>query len=203
MTRNITAIFILLPLLAAAGCDADDDGDNRDDGAAEEGDTGDDGPDIDVDALYACEEEQFIEFRPLVGPGWSAVDGLTDESQDEYIVHGTQIYTVPEKEGEFITMAQAVADHADASPALVGFALAGDPGCGVNRTMGVWKSVEGMYEFAGTGAHLEAMGMAGELSYSGRVTHWTVTREELLEGIDWDDAREHLADVPPSGLGDY
>lgn len=188
-TKPIPTILFAFTLLAA--CDGGDEPAN--DEANESAEP------IDVEQLYACDELALTEYRPLVGPGWTPGVGLTDDSQDEYIVHTTQIYTRPEAIDAFVELAQRIGEHADASSALVGFALAGDDGCGVSRTLGVWKSTEGMYEFVATGAHAEAMGRTLELSYSGRVTHWTATREQL-DSLDWSVAREMLAEVEPSPI---
>lgn len=189
-TKPIPTMLFAFTLLAA--CDG---------GGEPASDEANETEEIDVEQLYACDELEFTEFRPLVGPGWTPGVGLTDDSQDEYIVHTTQIYNRPDTMDAFVELAQRIGEHADASPALVGFALAGDEGCRVSRTLGVWKSTEGMYEFVATGAHAEAMGRTLELSDSGRVTHWTATREQL-DSLDWSVAREMLAEIEPSPIYD-
>lgn len=198
MIRLQTFTLLCLATVVLAACNTAGEA-PVDETTSETGETGGTGDGIDVAELYACEELEFTEFRPLSGAGWVPGMGLTDDSQTEYIVHTTQIYTRPEGMDAFIELSGRISTDADASTELIGLALGGDAGCGVSRTLGVWKSTAGLYELTVQDAHLEAMSRTLELSYSGRVTHWTATREELAE-LDWDVVRAKIADVPPSAL---
>jgi len=143
--------------------------------------------------LYACEETSF-QAQPLSGPGYDAATGFVGTPKSSYVVHTTQIYIRPEKQGEFFQTAGKVAAQLGTTAGLVAFTVGTDSDCGVARTLGVWESEEAMYAFVGSGAHAEAMAKTASLSFSGRTTHWDATPEEV-QALTWDDARGKLAEA--------
>lgn len=141
--------------------------------------------------LYACEEVGFAEQAPLSGPGYDAETGFVGTPQSSYVVHTTQIYIRPDKQGEFFLAAGKVANQLATTEGLVAFAVGTDDGCGVARTMGVWTSEEALYAFVGSGAHADAMAKTADLSFTGRTTHWDATPEDV-QSLTWDVARAKL-----------
>ena len=149
--------------------------------------------------FYACKETMFG-GSPLAGPLYDAAKGgIQGELQGEYVLHTTQIYVKPEMGQKFSELAQKIGEEAVGIDGLIGYAVGGDQGCGVARTMGIWTSEEAMYKLVSSPAHLEAMGLTTELSYTGRVTHWKVSAEEA-NAYTWDVARARVETVEPSAL---
>lgn len=184
-----------LMLVAACGDDAaNDEGAGATGGA---GDGGAGGP-ADYSALYACEEVQFGEAKPLSGPGYDPMTGFVGTPQSSYVVHATQIYLRPEHYDEFYGLAGKVVAQLASTEGLVAFTIGSDDACGVARTMGVWSSEEALYAFVGSGAHAEAMAKTSALTFTGRTTHWDATPEDV-EALTWDVARAKLEDVDPLG----
>ncbi|NUP07933.1 MAG: hypothetical protein HOW73_17955 [Polyangiaceae bacterium] len=208
--RLLFAAAIGCALTLAVGCGDDgaggEGGDGEQGGSAQGGSVqggdpgsggGSGGSDA-LDPLYACEEIEFQDFRPMSGPGFDAANGgLLEPFQDTYLISTTQIYTSQEQDGPFLSLAATVMQQLSETPGLVGYALGGDDVCGVNRTLAIWQSEEAMFTFVGSAAHAEAMTKTAEVSLTGRTTHWTATAEEV-QALTWDDAREHLADIEPS-----
>jgi hypothetical protein len=147
--------------------------------------------------LYACEETQFEEQRPLIGPGFDrARGGILGAAQPSYVVHTTLLFPKPEQDEAFRVLARGVLEQLESTPGQVAYALGADTGCGLVRTLGIWASEQAMYTFMGTGAHVRAMAMAEEVAQTGKTTHFTVTSDELA-AVDWARARRELEDEPP------
>ena len=154
---------------------------------------------IDPAELYNCDETMFG-ASPLAGPGYDpGKGGIQGPLQASYVLHTTQIYIKPEAGALFGELAQAVAEEAGKTPGLIAFSVGSDNGCGVARTMGIWASEEAMYKLVTSEAHTKAMGMSLDLSYTGRVTHWSATADEA-NVYTWDVARAKIADVAPSAI---
>jgi heme-degrading monooxygenase HmoA len=191
MTRWTVAGVVLLA--AACGDDASQTDGEGGNATGQGGEAG--GAPADAYAhLYECQEVAFEEGKPLSGPGYDPMTGFVGTPQAKYIVHTTQIYVRPEQENAFFQAAGKVIAQLSQTDGLVAYALAGDDGCGVQRTMGVWESEEALYAFVGSGAHVEAMQKTGELSFTGRTTNWEATSDEVL-ALTWDVARGKLAEV--------
>jgi heme-degrading monooxygenase HmoA len=200
MLARISALILLaLPLACADDGAADTDTD----AAASTSTTGAIEPTsstgLDPSQLYGCKEEMFG-AAPFAGPLWDAEKGgIQGALQASYVLHTTQIYVRPEAAAEFGALAQAVGAEAAKIDGLIAFSVGSDNGCGVARTMGIWASEEAMYKLVMSEAHAKAMAATLDLSYTGRVTHWTATAEEA-NAYTWDVARAKIADVAPSGL---
>jgi heme-degrading monooxygenase HmoA len=193
------AMGLVLALVGCGDSASDGGGGAGQGGAAQSGCGGSDSAAL--EALYACEELGFTEFRPLTGSEFDLAQGgfLVDPAQTSYVVHTTQIYVSAEKQGDFLAAFGDVAAQLAETEGLVAWAVSGDEACGVNRTLGIWESEQAMYAFVGSGAHATAMGLTTELSLTGKVTNWEATAGEV-EALDWDVARTKLAEVEPSPI---
>ena len=154
---------------------------------------------LDPSQLYSCKEEMFG-AAPFAGPLWDAEKGgIQGALQANYVLHTTQIYVRPESGEEFGMLAEAVGAEAANIDGLIAFSVGSDNGCGVARTMGIWASEAAMYKLVTSEAHAKAMAATLDVSFTGRVTHWTATAAEA-NAYTWDVARAKLADVAPSPL---
>ena len=202
--RPIFFILALLPLACGDSGDTntDDTGDSAATGSSGDvGSTGEPttGGAVDPAALYKCEEVAFGS-SPLAGPLFDAAKGgIQGTLQTDYVLHTTQIYIKPEMAQTFGELAMEISAQAAQTEGLIAFSVGSDNGCGVARTMGIWASEEAMYKLVTSEVHAKAMGMTTDLSYTGRVTHWSATAEEA-NAYTWDIARAKIADVEPSGL---
>lgn len=196
--RMMASVGLVMVLVGCGDSTSDGGGGAGQGGAAQGGGGGDSAA---LEALYACEELGFAEFRPLTGREFDLAQGgfLVDPAQTSYVVHTTQIYVSAEQQGDFLAVFGDVAVQLADTEGLVAWAVSGDEACGVNRTLGVWESEQAMYAFVGSGAHATAMGLTTELSLTGKVTHWEATADEV-EALDWDVARAKLAEVEPSPI---
>lgn len=201
MRTTISALILLTLPLACGDSDAND-GDTGTAGSSSSTGTGEPTSstgDVDPAQLYKCKEEMFG-ASPFAGPLWDAEKGgIQGALQGSYVLHTTQIYLRPENAAMFGELAQAVGAAAAQTEGLIAFSAGSDAGCGVARTMGIWASEEAMYKLVNSEAHSKAMAATLEVSYTGRVTHWTATAEEA-NAYTWDVARAKIADVAPSGL---
>lgn len=203
MYTRISVILLLALPLACGGSEAADT--DTDTGAAGSSSTGDEptsgtsGTGLDPSQLYNCKEEMFG-ASPFAGPLWDAgKGGIQGALQGDYVLHTTQIYIRPEQAEMFGALAQAVSEEAAKTEGLIAFSAGSDMGCGVARTMGIWASEEAMYKLVMSEAHSQAMAATLDVSYTGRVTHWTATAAEA-NAYTWDVARAKIADVAPSPL---
>ncbi len=166
---------------------------------ASTGETDDSTGGIDLDQFYGCDEQAFS-ASPLAGPGFDGEGGgIQGPLADSYVLHTTQIYLRPEGAATFFDMTVAILDDAVANPGLIAFSVGTDDVCGVARTMGIWASEEAMYAFVTRKPHLDAMAVTTELTFTGRVTHWTATADEA-NAYTWDVARAKISDVEPSPI---
>jgi quinol monooxygenase YgiN len=151
---------------------------------------------IDIDALYACEDPNFVVFQPLSGPGIDPETGaFLLPMQDTYVLHTTQILPKPEQLETFLELSQAVLEQLSETEGLVGIGLAQEPNCGFFRTMGVWEDEQSMIAFVGSGAHAQAMIQTSAVSVTGRTTVWTAAAAEMP--LTWEMAIAEIADVEP------
>jgi heme-degrading monooxygenase HmoA len=188
---NRTTLLLSLLLLTLGGCDDPAS-------TADEADAGE--PTPTAAELFACDTGQFAISKPLVGPGFDpAKGGVLGELQPTYVVHATQLFLRPDRLAEFQAIADPVSAQLDKTEGLLAYSYAGDNGCHEAATLGIWESEAALYKFVGSGAHAAAMGQASEVGYTGRLTHWTVTAEELA-AIDWPAARARLNDIDPSAV---
>lgn len=185
-----TTLFLSLVLMFS-GCD---------DPAATADETGPAEPAPTPAELFACDTGQFAISKPLVGPGFDpAKGGVLGEPQPTYVVHATQLFLRPDRLAEFQAIADPVSAQLDQTEGLLAYSYAGDTGCYEAATLGIWASEAALYKFVGSGAHAAAMGQASDVGFTGRLTHWTVTADELA-AIDWPAARARLARVEPSAV---
>ena len=217
--RPILSLLVLLPLACGDNSTADPTGDSSGGGGTTgEDTTGEDTPSTDtattgedtstvdtatttggpdVAALYGCEEVEFMAY-PLAGPLFDASKGgIQGPLQADYVLHTTQIYIKPGSEQTFGELAAQVSEEASKTEGLIAFTAGSDDGCGVARTMGIWTSEEAMYELVGSAVHVKAMGMTADLSYTGRVTHWSATADEA-NTFSWAVARAKLETIEPA-----
>ncbi len=147
--------------------------------------------------FYACEEKDFGS-SPLAGPAFDAEKGgIQGPLQPSYVLHTTQIYIRAENAVQFGELAGQVSAEAMKTEGLIAYSVGSDNGCGVARTIGIWADEEAMYRLVTSQAHANAMAATTELSYTGRVTHWTATAEEA-NAYTYDVARAKIKDVAPS-----
>lgn len=194
-------LLATLPFFLLACDDASGDGDSSEGGAPTSGTGGNGGEPIDVEALYACEEVEFGASRPLAGANFDVDQGgfLVEPTQQTFVAHATQIYVRPEQSDRFFELTGPMFATLPTFPGNVAYTVGGDDSCLVSRTMGLWESEEALYAFVGSPEHAAAMAETTTLSYTGRTTHWTVTKEEA-EALTWDVARAKLAEIDPSAL---
>ena len=206
MIRLARRSALLLTLAAPLACG--DAGSAESDGSGSSASSGDDTPTtgaaesstgIDPAEFYTCDEQMFG-ASPLAGPGYDPEKGgIQGPLQANYVLHTTQIYLKPEGAQTFLELAQAVSAAAAQTEGLIAFSVGSDNGCGVARTMGIWASEEAMYKLVTSEPHAKAMGMTTALTFTGRVTHWTVTADEA-NAYTWDVARAKIADIEPSAV---
>ena len=154
-----------------------------------------------LNPLFSCIDESFIVAKPLVGAKYDpAQGGLIDPTQSSYIVHTTQIFVPPQSEGDFFTVLAPVLTQLDETEGLVAYGLAADEGCGDYRTIGIWESLEAMYNFVASGAHVVAVEENNNVSEAGRVVHWEASVDEV-NALTWDVAKAKLSTV--QGLDSY
>lgn len=193
-----TAPLLLSTLLSACAADSGDTSEGGDTSASSgASDTSDTTTGAAADP-YACVETMRMEFAPLAGPGWDPAGGLLPPLQDTYIVHTTQILVKPEGIARFGELVGQISAQLQATDGLVAYVTAQDMNCGWARTLGIWRSEAAMYGFVASGAHLTAMAETTDISFTGKVTHWTVDADALPVG--WQEAEARLAAVAPSPL---
>jgi len=166
----------------------------EDSGSAGESESG---GEIDIAALYECEETELMP-APFVGAAVDPATGeLTGLDQGDYVVHTTQILVRPDATSQmtFGELANGVTEQLMQTPGLKGFSFASEPNCGFLRTMGVWDSEAAMYTFVTSGAHAVAMTRAGDVAVTARVTHWTATSGTPTP--TWEEAIATIANVEP------
>ncbi|EDM73951.1 hypothetical protein PPSIR1_13675 [Plesiocystis pacifica SIR-1] len=200
---SILACLALTHLACTAPEDAPADSRSETDTSTDADEDSDDDSETGEADLFACEDPEFTVLRPLVGPGYNPEQGFTGEALDGYVVHSTQILVPPDRLEAFGAVAASVTetlDGYDASSGLIAYAIATEPNCGFQRTLGIWASTESMYAFVMSEAHVAAMSMTKELSVTGKVTHWEASAEALsgAEPVSWAEAMAKLDAVDPS-----
>lgn len=203
MNRSIH--LLALAALLALGCPADDDPDDgvgedsssaatpTDDSSTAAADSGSTtGPDI--DALFEC-SEPISDARPLSGPGYDPATGLLEPVQDSYVVSTTQILPRPEATQDFFALVAEVTADLEQRDGMVAYALGFEPACGFARTIAVWRDEAAMLAFAAGDVHRSAVARTYEVGVTGRVTHFTVSADEMP--VTWDVAAAHVAEIAP------
>lgn len=199
MNRRPTSALVILALVfwGVAACDSDPEPTPE-----ASGQTPGEGSDPDPATFYACEEDRFGVGKPLASPAFDPDSGgLVGETQDSYVVHTTELYVRPDKMERFGELVEAIFAQLGETEGLVAFSLAGGETCGAQRTLAIWASEEAMYKFVASGAHATAMASTQDISYTGRVTHWTATADEV-NALTWETAMARIAEVPASPLYD-
>lgn len=198
MVRNVGGLMVSM-VLAACGAPEAGDSSGSSSEAGEASETGEASGSTGAAAdPYACVETMRQEFGPLAGPGWDPVSGPLDPKQATYVVHSTQILVKPDQVERFSQLLDPVMAQLQSSEGLVAYTAAQDMNCGWSRTLGIWRSEEAIYKFMASGAHLAAMSETTTISFTGKVTHWTVPADQLP--VTWADAEAQLAMVAPSGF---
>lgn len=142
----------------------------------------------------ACVEDDLaiVDFR---GPGYDAdMGGLLPPLQDTYIASTTVLVLRPDKMNDFINAVTPMFAVLEANPGFVGYSLAGSEKCGTQRTMTIWRDEDAMLAFVISPEHQAGVGMASELSTTGTVTAWDITKAEVP--VAWTDAIARAAAAP-------
>ncbi|MEM9452821.1 MAG: hypothetical protein AAGF11_01495 [Myxococcota bacterium] len=154
----------------------------------------------DEDAIFDCEDPNIL-IIPMTGPGFDPETGeFVGAPQDTYIAHTTLAVVTPEQMEEFLEVNELAAAQAMQTPGMLGVGFAVESECGFLRTIGLWEDEKSLYSFVGSGAHLEAMQRAPELSVAGKTTHWEI--DSGVMPLTWDMAFEQLESVEPSPIYD-
>jgi hypothetical protein len=150
--------------------------------------------------LLACESDAFAVTLPLESSDYDpALGGLQGTAQESYIVHTTQLALHPDGLADLVKLNSPVVAQLAETPGLVAYSLAVDGECNDVRTLGIWESTEAMYAFVMSGAHVDAMGRAPEVSLTGRATHWQASKEEV-NALTWETAKAKIAGKDEAGL---
>lgn len=177
----------------------DDDTSGGDDPTGQTDPTGeDDTTGAGADELYDCEDPNII-IVPMVGPGFDPETGdYVGPPQDSFVAHTTLAVVTDEGMEEFMTVNDMVVAQLMQTPGVLGVGFAIEPECGFLRTIGLWEDEGSLYTFVASGAHLEAMQQAPDLSIGGKTTHWEIDAGAMP--LTWDMALGYLDDVEPSPL---
>jgi hypothetical protein len=202
------ALMMLLALATACTADDDDDpaqnddesteavADDDSDGSSSDGSADESSTGVDVDALWDCNETMLLEARPLVGPGYDAeMGGLLEPLQDTYVVATTKVFVPPQKQEDFLGLADTVTLELDATPGMVAYGLSFESTCGFFRTLSVYRSEEEMYGFVLSDPHAVAMSRYSELVTTGKTTSWVLPADEFPP--TWAMADDHLDPISP------
>ncbi len=154
-----------------------------------------------VESFYSCVEDDYAEARPLSGANFDVTQGgfLMEPAQSTFVAHTTQIYVRPDGEDEFFQRSGELFGVLAETPGLVAWTVGTSETCGVARTMGIWESEEALYAFVAGDVHAQAMARTTALSFTGKTTHFDVSKEEA-EALSWDGMRAELEGIDPSPL---
>ncbi|MCA9709007.1 MAG: hypothetical protein KDK70_24395 [Myxococcales bacterium] len=186
---------------AASADSTGDDAEGSESSGDQEPPDGDTGADettggVDLDALFDCEDPNVV-YVPMMGPGFDPQTGaFVGPPQESFVAHTTQAVVGPETMDEFMAVNDMVVAQLMQTEGVLGVGFAIEPACGFLRTIGLWESEQALYAFAGSGAHAQAMAQAGEISITGRTTHWTIGADAM--SLTWDMALTELDPVAPS-----
>jgi hypothetical protein len=179
--------------LALAACAGDPPADGDTGG---EGSSGTHSDDSSGAGEPACVEDDLGPVA-FAGPGYDPdKGGLQEPLQDKYVASTTVLVLRPEKQQELDELVGAMIPVLTANPGLVGFSTALSPKCGTARTLTVWRDQTAMMNFVASDEHVAGMSRATELSATGTVTSWEVTRAEVP--LTWDTAIARAAAATPS-----
>lgn len=191
-------LLLCFSALATACASDDDDDPMADDGAGDSSSAADEssssGGNPDLDALYEC-EDMIMDARPLAGPGYDPAMGLMEPLQDTYIVSTTQILPRAEQQSQFYELVGQVQMDLEQRDGMIAYALGFEPNCGFARTITVWRDPGAMVAFASGDVHANAASQAFDVGVTGRVTHFTVSAEEMP--VTWSVAAARLDEIAP------
>lgn len=142
----------------------------------------------------ACGPHDGWLLEPLSGPAFD--NGVATEAlpeQDTYVVSTTYLKVQDDQQELFQQHMDAInASLADEPVGLLGRSLGSKLGTTEVRTLSVWTSEQAIYDWAFTGAHMEAVSAASDIGVAdvGKVLHWEVTADELPP--TWEDAMQRV-----------
>jgi hypothetical protein len=131
--------------------------------------------------------------QPFEGPGFSLGEGLTTDAPGPFLAATTHLTLKgsPEAQQRFDSLMSTMSEDLPEWPGLVGASLATGPEG--YRTLTVWEDEVAMLGWITSPGHVDAMAAAPDIIDRGRTTHWTMTREQLVDGPpSWDDAKARL-----------
>ncbi|XXX72824.1 hypothetical protein WMF30_34765 [Sorangium sp. So ce134] len=143
-------------------------------------------------SAFTCTDDDLQSSEPFGGPGFK--DGsLTGAAQDAYVASSTLLWLKADAASQqrFGEVTAPIIAQLPAQEGLVGFAVGTSAKCGYARTVTVWEDEDAMGKFVMSDAHVAAMGLGGEVSVHGVVTHWTIGAGDLP--LSWETAREKIA----------
>ncbi len=145
----------------------------------------------------ACVEDDLGILQAFKGPGYDPdKGGLQEPVQDKYWVSSTVLVVRPEVEAEFLQLVFDMIPALMANPGYVALGLAGSNKCGTRRTMTVWRDQAAMFAFVMSAEHQAGVSKALEVSTTGTVTSWEVSKDAIP--IPWADASAKVDALPKS-----
>ncbi len=193
MMRRLTLLPTLLTALLLAGCSDDTDAET----AAGGGSTTQQFPGCVAGDIEADLTGQDAAGNP-VEIAWLGAGVDPDTGQlvaGDYIASTTYLQLVPDSEGPFNTLVEAILGDMFSNPGFVGVQFGMSQDCSTRRTLSVWQNEAAMMEFVTSDSHSAAIAAIPTLSRGASETaHWSASAGE----IDWEAAATIIAanDVP-------
>jgi hypothetical protein len=131
---------------------------------------------------------------PLAGPGVDPATGTLKPppSGSAYMVSTTYLDLDQSQEAQarFGELMGPIQESLAMQAGLVALQVGSSKACGTARTLSIWASQQGMYDFVLGPAHTEAMNSIGEISRGGSiVAHWEASSPDA---VSWDEAAKQL-----------
>jgi hypothetical protein len=131
---------------------------------------------------------------PLAGPGVDPATGALKPppSGSAYMVSTTYLTLnqAQEAQARFGELMGPLQESLAAQAGLVALQFGTSKACGTARTLSIWVSQEGMYDFVLGPAHTEAMSSIGEISRGGSVVaHWEASSPDAMT---WEEAARQV-----------
>jgi hypothetical protein len=131
---------------------------------------------------------------PLAGPGVDpATGGLKPPpSGSPYMASTTylELNQAKEAQARFGELMGPVQESLATQAGLVALQFGSSKACGTARTLSIWASQEGMYDFVLGQAHADAMNSIGEVSRGGSIAaHWEASSPDAMT---WEEAARQL-----------